>query len=197
MKSTADFLNDLRAHFGVPSDNKLAPAMGWERQQVSRYRLLKQTFDDRTAIRVAGVLGIEPDHVLACMAAQRAIPESRPAWERIAAKVAAVLVMGAVGLGASLHNQTVRAGTSTPENGPDYTYAPNRRRRLLRRAQAALSALGRCLGLALALASCATPPDPCALKRAGDECHIYTPDPMAGQGEPAVVIEYHPAPRRP
>lgn len=95
MKTTSDFLDDLRARHGLASDNKLALHMGWDRQQLRRYRNGKHTFDDATAIKVAAQLGIEPDHIMACMAAQRAkSPESRTAWERIAAKVAACILAG-------------------------------------------------------------------------------------------------------
>jgi len=154
MKTTADFLDDLRTHFGLLSDNKLALKMAWDRQQLRRYRNQKHTFDDRTAIKVAEALGIEPDHVLACMAAQRAIPESKSAWERIAAKVAACFLFGIALTTSSspapaspdgkLHNPfrgAIQAG------GDPNTHRRQRRRRRAcgwrERAAQALSALAR------------------------------------------------------
>jgi hypothetical protein len=83
------------------------------------------------------------------MAAQRAkTPEARSAWERIAAKVAACFLFGIALTGGpssapagSLHNPSGHAIE------PEYTYATKRRRRLARRAAAALSAWCRALTL--------------------------------------------------
>jgi hypothetical protein len=38
VKTTADFLDDLRARFGFNSDNKLALHLGMKRAQLGRYR---------------------------------------------------------------------------------------------------------------------------------------------------------------
>jgi len=95
MRNTADFLDDLRAKLGVPSDGKLALRMAWKRQQVSRYRQLHNTFDDQTALRVAAELEIDPAYLMACMKAQLAkSPELRAIWERLALKVAACFLLG-------------------------------------------------------------------------------------------------------
>ena len=81
MKTTADFLDDLRAKLTLPSDGKLALAMGWQRPQLGRYRGKYETVSDETCLKVARVLEIEPDYIMACMALQRAkTPETRTAW---------------------------------------------------------------------------------------------------------------------
>jgi plasmid maintenance system antidote protein VapI len=129
VKTTAKFLDDLRAKLGVPSDNKLAAAMGWKRQQVTPYRQNRETFSDQTAVRIAEVLGVRPDYIMACMAFQRAkTPETRKAWERIAAKVAACFVLGIALQGAPapapaaiLHNQNVPTAPA-PLEGADNTH---------------------------------------------------------------------------
>jgi len=160
MKTTADFLDDLRAHFALPSDGKLAVRMGWAPQQLSRYRTKKEVFGDQTAMRIASELGTDPGYVIACMKAQLAkTPELRKVWERMAAKIAACFVFGIALTGApspaaagSLHNQNGRT------TGPEYTYATKRRRGALRRAVAALSAWCRALALAaIALAAILAP----------------------------------------
>lgn len=159
MKTTADFLDDLRAKLGATSDGKLALALKLDRQQVSRWRQQKNAFDDDTALKFAAQLGIEPDYIMACMAVQRSrTPEARSAWSRIAAKVAACIMFGiALGApspeaGAILH-KTFHGTTPASPAGPIYTYATKRARQRTRRAWAALFAFLRVLGLTLALAA--------------------------------------------
>jgi transcriptional regulator with XRE-family HTH domain len=89
MKTAADFLDDLRAKFGLTSDYQVAKLLGMQRQQVARYRKGQSTFDDTTAARIAEMLGIDAGYVAACMNAQRAqTDQARRMWER-AAKVLA------------------------------------------------------------------------------------------------------------
>ncbi len=86
MKTTADYLDALRARFNVPSDYGLQTATGWHRQQISRYRTQKGTFDDDTAQRIAAWLELPLEKVLMDMNAQRAKrPEVKKAWQRAAA----------------------------------------------------------------------------------------------------------------
>ena len=89
MKTTAEFLDALRAHLGLPSDNRLAQYMGIKRQQLGRYRSMKETFGDEMSRKVAELLGVDPAYVMVCMATQRAKGETREAWMRLAAKLAA------------------------------------------------------------------------------------------------------------
>jgi plasmid maintenance system antidote protein VapI len=159
MKTTADFLDDLRAKLGLSSDNKLAVAMGWKRQHLSPFRQNRATFSDETAVKIARLLEVAPDYIMACMAAQRSkTPETRSAWERIARKVAAAVLLCA-GLSGLLHNQNVRANPSSPLPGPIYTYAAIRDRRrqggagLRLGAALALSRLLRALMVAAMLAA--------------------------------------------
>ncbi len=158
MKTTAAFLDDLRRHFNVPSDGKLALRMEWQRAQLTRYRQKRETFSDETCLKVAHALGIEPDYIMACMAMQRAKSEAtRRAWARIAAKLApaAAVVLLVLGIApspapaGSLHNQN--CGTNATK-----LYICNNRRRRARgwrkRAAQALSALARYLSTPLSLA---------------------------------------------
>lgn len=83
MKTTADYLDALRVRFNVPSDYGLQTATGWHRQQISRYRTKKGTFDDETAQRVAAWLEKPLEEILLDMNAQRAkSPEVKKAWMR-------------------------------------------------------------------------------------------------------------------
>ena len=92
MKTTADYLDDLRAKLNVDSDAAAARAIGiTHRQQVSRYRQLHNTFDEGIALKVADTLGIKRSEVLLAMQVQREKnAEIKKIWERIA-----TLAMGA------------------------------------------------------------------------------------------------------
>ncbi len=94
--TTADFLDQLKAHFGVTSDAELGKRVGWKPQHVSRYRNRQTTFNESTAFTVAAHLQIDPAYVFACMQAQLPKqPEITQVWERVAkqlAKAAALAV---------------------------------------------------------------------------------------------------------
>jgi hypothetical protein len=86
--TTAEFLNELRHHFNARSDYALEDHTGWARQQISRYRGNKQTFNDETILKVAAWLDYEPTFISACMSAQRANSnEARDKWEWAAKKI--------------------------------------------------------------------------------------------------------------
>ncbi len=153
MKTTADFLDDLRAKLALPSDNKLARHLGMKRAQLGRYRGNYETFSDETSLKIARELQVEPDYIMACMAVQRAKSEAtRAIWRRIAAKLApaAAVVLLALGIApapapaGSLHNQN--CGTNATK-----LYICNNRRRRARgwreRAAQALAALARYLSI--------------------------------------------------
>lgn len=96
MKTTADYVDALRAHFTAPSDYALHNHTGWHRQQISRYRQNKSSFDDATAEKVADWLSVPLEHVLIDMNAQRAkSARARSAWTKAAAATAAALVLAA------------------------------------------------------------------------------------------------------
>jgi N-acyl-D-aspartate/D-glutamate deacylase len=97
MKTTADYLDDLQKKFGINSDYALAKRMGWHRQQVSHYRLLKGAFDDETGIKIAAILEIDPAAVLLDMHAQRAKNEDvKNVWKKIAEQLGGVAAALAV-----------------------------------------------------------------------------------------------------
>lgn len=85
MKTTADFLDALRAKLELPSDGRLADHLGMHRQHVSRYRTLGVSFDDEMSLKVADILELDPVFVVACMHAQREKNAAvRKVWEKIA-----------------------------------------------------------------------------------------------------------------
>lgn len=97
MKTTADFLDALRAKLNLPSDGRLADHLGLHRQYMSEYRTQKTTFNDEMAMKIADILEIDPVYVVACMHAQRAKrAEEKTLWERIASMTVAASVVAVV-----------------------------------------------------------------------------------------------------
>lgn len=96
---TVDYLEAAKRKAGLASDYALAKRLGVSRQAITWYRNKGGTFDPTTAARVAELLEVDPIVVIAAAELERATkPEQRKLWERIAAKVAAgvlVTVMGA------------------------------------------------------------------------------------------------------
>jgi hypothetical protein len=99
MQTTADFLDSLKSRLICRSDAELGERMKWKAAQVSRYRTLRSTFSDDTALKVAELCQLRPEYVFACMKVQQAQrADAREAWQRIAdalGKAAALAVIAA------------------------------------------------------------------------------------------------------
>lgn len=97
MKTTADFIDELKLKLELPSDGMLAKKLGIHRQYMSQYRTGKTTFSDEKALLVADLLEIDPAYVIACVHAEREKNQTiKTIWERIATNaqaMAAVLVL--------------------------------------------------------------------------------------------------------
>lgn len=78
-KTTADYLAQLKRHYGVTSDYALAKKLGIGVSLMSSYRTRRSRFDDYMCMRVAKELGIEPLEVIADIHAER---EKRPEVKR-------------------------------------------------------------------------------------------------------------------
>ncbi len=104
LKTAADFLDDLQRRFGVTSDYALQPFTGWKRQQTTRYRTGRTTFDDTTAAKVGKWLNLNPAYVSTCMAWQRAkTPEQKSMWATVVknlATSAGALAVAGIAIGA-------------------------------------------------------------------------------------------------
>lgn len=102
MQTTHDFLNAVAMKHGGASDYRLAKILSVNKSSISALRNGKSFLGDDTAIKVAVELGLEAGYVLACIHAERAkAPELRTAWERVAVRVAAAVVLG-IGIGGVL-----------------------------------------------------------------------------------------------
>ena len=96
---TVQYLDAVKAKLRLESDYAVAKRLGLTTSGVSNYRRGKSTFDHLVAIRVARILDLDPMTVIADVELERATqPELRDLWRRIAAKVAAGVLV-AVGAG--------------------------------------------------------------------------------------------------
>lgn len=89
MKAIARYIDDAIAAGRAKNDADIARQCGVSRPTVSRWRSGDRTPDDDEAVKLAELLGIEAGEILAeCGAARAKTPETRRAWERIAARMA-------------------------------------------------------------------------------------------------------------
>lgn len=85
METTNEFMDAVKARYGLPSDYALAAKLGTTRSLVSAYRNNKRMLGDDTAVTVAKLLELDAGYVLACVAAERTQnPKARHAWEHAA-----------------------------------------------------------------------------------------------------------------
>lgn len=86
MKTTNEFLNDIKTAHGLTSDYQLSKLLEIRANRISGYRHGVSLFDEQTCIRVADVLSIDAGYVMACVAAERTNNEAaKKTWQRIAA----------------------------------------------------------------------------------------------------------------
>lgn len=100
MKTTSEFLKQIKETHHLPSDGRLAVKLGLTRSAVSRFMQGKDFLGDETAMKVAVLLDIDAAYVVACAHAERAkhAGEKR-LWERIAAMTAGVAAMLVLSVG--------------------------------------------------------------------------------------------------
>jgi hypothetical protein len=109
MKTTADFLDDLKKKFNTDSDAAAARAIGVNhRQQVSRWRQMHSTFDDELCLKIADTLDLDPTYVVACMHHQREKNEHlKTIWSRIAEHYAVTATVITFGVLSALPMQSI------------------------------------------------------------------------------------------
>lgn len=98
MKTTIEFLDELKARNNGASDYAIAKLLGVTRACTSSYRTGRSYFDDKTAIRVAELLEIDPAQIIACVHYERAKKaEEKAIWKGILERlggIAAALFIG-------------------------------------------------------------------------------------------------------
>lgn len=115
MKTTIDFVRALKARYGLGSDYAVHKFLGVSKQSVSNWRNGNNFFDDATAIRVAGLLEIEPAYVLACVHQERAKSDAeRAAWSSIIERFGGLAASVALGVALGGAPAPAQATASTP-----------------------------------------------------------------------------------
>ena len=97
MKTTADFIEALKAKYGLKSNYAVAKFLNQTDTAIARWSNGKTTFSDETAMHVAYLLDLDPAYVVASVHAERAKhANEKKLWERIATSVAGVAAALAV-----------------------------------------------------------------------------------------------------
>jgi predicted transcriptional regulator len=91
MKTTIDYLDEMKAKHGMPSDYAAAKALGVSRASISLYRTGKNQFDNFTAAKVADLLGVDVLEIIAAVNHERSKDDERRAfwlslWEKSGGK---------------------------------------------------------------------------------------------------------------
>lgn len=68
---TCDFLDEVKAVYGLTSDYQLAKKLSVTQPTISSYRAKRSFLSDDMALRVAHLLELEPLLVMACVNAER------------------------------------------------------------------------------------------------------------------------------
>ncbi|WP_223258539.1 alginate lyase family protein [Trinickia symbiotica] len=115
MKTTAEYLDAVKAKLDIPSDYATAKALGVTRAAVSGYRNGRTVPDDLVCARIASILDIEPMEVIAATNYHRAKTEdARALWEGIwgkaAGAIALTLTVFAVGLSVAPTSKAAESG---------------------------------------------------------------------------------------
>ncbi|TFE36551.1 helix-turn-helix domain-containing protein [Paraburkholderia dipogonis] len=97
MKSTEQYLGEVKDRLELPSDYAIAKALGVTRAAVSRYRMGHSMPDDLVCARIASILDIEPMEVIAATNYQRSkTDEARSLWETIWGKAAGAIALSLI-----------------------------------------------------------------------------------------------------
>lgn len=87
MKTTADYLDELRAKTGAKSDGAAGLTIGWARPSISHYRNQKTTFDNLACLQLAKALKLPIIQIIADMELIRNTdPKRRTPWLPYASK---------------------------------------------------------------------------------------------------------------
>jgi hypothetical protein len=85
---TVDFLDEIKRAYNLTSDYQLGKLTGWEHSSVSNYRMGRSRLDEDRCLEVAHFLHVDPQYVLACVAAERTkSAAARQTWLEIAERV--------------------------------------------------------------------------------------------------------------
>lgn len=94
--TTIEFLDAVKAKFGIESDYALAEKLQVTRFEISNYRTGRMLLKDGDAIWIASLLELEPAYVMTCAHAEKAAranrTEEQAVWEGLLKKLTLPLV---------------------------------------------------------------------------------------------------------
>lgn len=97
MKTTLDYLDDVKKKYKLKSDYALADFLQLRTTAISNYRNRRSRMDNTAALRVAKALNIPEIEVIAVACAERArTPEEKKSWQEVLQRIgkrAAVVFM--------------------------------------------------------------------------------------------------------
>lgn len=114
MKTTIEYLDDVKQRLEIKSDYELAKFLKVPRGTISRYQGKQRVIDDYTAAKIAEALGINPMEVIAAANAEREKDEKRKDyWRKVFASCAAACLLLMAG---TLANQALMDSGNKPES---------------------------------------------------------------------------------
>jgi len=147
MKSTVQWLAEVKRQHQIESDYALAKLLGVTRQAVSGLVNGHSAMDTYTAAKVAELVNVDPMKVIASAEAERARnDEKRTFWR----KLAACVVLGTAAAGGAPTPAEATTSHNRIDSGLNIHYPPKRTRRR-ERAAAAVSGIARTASVIVAL----------------------------------------------
>lgn len=90
MKTAADWLDDLKAAYNLPSDYAVAKMLGVNQSEISSARKGRRDLSEKQCFAIAELLDVNGVVVWASIkAAKSDIPKMRKDWQEVAEKLAA------------------------------------------------------------------------------------------------------------
>lgn len=100
MNTTNQYLDAVKARYGLASDYAIAKKLGISPQSVKNYRNGRTSMDENVSVLVADALKIDPEQVIIAAQIEREKkPELRAIWESIFRKVGGVAAASLLALG--------------------------------------------------------------------------------------------------
>lgn len=132
MKTSADYIQAIKAAHNISSDSGVARVLGVTRQAISRLQNGEDSFSDQLAVRVAELIDADAEEIIISAHLQRAMrskhPAAVPTWEKIlkrAGYAAGVVLVAGATAGAPAPAQGAQAGANS---GGICIMSPRRRR---------------------------------------------------------------------
>lgn len=96
MKTTNEYLDQVKQKLRLDTDYKLAKWLGSKTSVISKYRLKQRVMDNYTAAKLAEALGIDPMEVIAAAEAEREKDERKAEfWRKLMQKMSVAAAIAA------------------------------------------------------------------------------------------------------